>query len=431
MASSMSHYTPSTDGFGQRKIIRKNSIEEEIHEPRPKTLTLKVLDYEEIEIEKVKAFIKAMDQEHNVKELVRTKQICQFYEITFHEENLKNDFEKVINVQGVFLIDNKKVITVETSPLKQYIKRPITKVQISECPSELRDVQILDVLEKFGTLETQAVYHHQFKDSPMFNGIRTIIFKSITKEIPTTLFVMGNRVRAKYPGQDRTPVCSVCHTRGHYKDKCPQTAQNREPEEIQKSYSETVQSVEKMNITENIIENPTTNINDNRNSTESPITNIVENEQTTDPKTHVMSENSLSNPMQQEEDPLQDTLTQKLLEINNDQHHSFWQTIRGRGRRRSRGQFHNKGPYGLKKEAKKLKPLKHSTKFNMEDVKDITQSKSRKVMTFDTQESASDDSIASQGDLADFLSADDEGSTARGTGSDTDRADSPTTPKDD
>ena len=65
MASSMSHHTPSTDGFGQRKIIRKNFIEEEIHEPRPKTLTLKVLDYEEIEIEKVQAFIKALDQEHN------------------------------------------------------------------------------------------------------------------------------------------------------------------------------------------------------------------------------------------------------------------------------------------------------------------------------------------------------------------------------
>ena len=142
-----------------------------------------------------------------------------------------------------------------------------------------------------------------------------------------------------------------------------------------------------------------------------------------------MSENSNSNPMQQE-DPLQDTLTQKLLEINNDQHHSFWQTIRGR---RSRGQFHNKTsrPYGLKKETKKLKPLKHPTKFNMEDMKDVTQLKSRKVMTFDTQESASDDSIASQGDFAEFLSADDERSTARGSDSDTDRADSPTTPKDD
>ena len=63
MVSFMGHHNPTTDGFGQRKIIRRNHIVEEIHEPRPKTLTLKVLDYEEIEIDKVKAFIKALDQE--------------------------------------------------------------------------------------------------------------------------------------------------------------------------------------------------------------------------------------------------------------------------------------------------------------------------------------------------------------------------------
>ena len=94
MASFIGHHNPTKDGFGQRKIITRNHIEEETHETRPKTLTLKVLDYEEIEIDKVKAFIKALDQEQNIKELVRTKQICKYFEITFHEENLKTEFEK-------------------------------------------------------------------------------------------------------------------------------------------------------------------------------------------------------------------------------------------------------------------------------------------------------------------------------------------------
>ena len=114
----------------------------------------------------------------------------------FHKENLKTEFKKLINTQGIFQIDNKTVTTVDESPLKQYLKRPITRVEVSECPSELRNGQILDELEKFGVLETQAVYHHQFKDSTMFNSIRTIIFKSLTKQISTTLFEMRNTVKA-------------------------------------------------------------------------------------------------------------------------------------------------------------------------------------------------------------------------------------------
>ena len=60
---------------------------------------------------------------------------------------------------------------------------------------------------------------------------------------------------------------------------------------------------------------------------------------------------------------------------------------------------------------KQLRPL---TKFNLENMTDIAQMKPRKVITTETQDSASEDSLASQGDFAYVLSADDERSTARG-----------------
>ena len=92
------------------------------------------------------------------------------------------------------------------------------------------------------------------------------------------------------------------------------------------------------------------------------------------------------------------------MEINKDQHQKFWQTVRGKGRK-SRGAYHNKTskPYGLKEEVKKPKQLRPLTKFNLENMTDIAQIKPRKVITTETQDSASEDSLASQGDFADFF----------------------------
>ena len=50
----------------------------------------------------------------------------------------------------------------------------------------------------------------------------------MTKPIPTTLYIRGNRIKIKHNGQDRTPICGICKTKGHYRTDCPR---NRETEE--------------------------------------------------------------------------------------------------------------------------------------------------------------------------------------------------------
>lgn len=47
--------------------------------------------------------------------------------------------EKTHIEEGDFLIDNKKVKVVDTTPLRQFINRPISKFQITECVRELKD----------------------------------------------------------------------------------------------------------------------------------------------------------------------------------------------------------------------------------------------------------------------------------------------------
>ena len=119
--------------------------------------------------------------------------------------------------------------------------------------------------------------------------------------------------------------------RGITKINVPKYVQNQEPEAMQKSYSETIKNVEFMRINENM------NITENENFTEKPLMNITENENTENPEKHNLTEN-ITNPKTvdtrvtpekgesniiSQEDPLQDTLTQKLMEINRDQYQNF------------------------------------------------------------------------------------------------------------
>ena len=62
----------------------------------------------------------------------------------------------------------------------------------------------------------------------IYNGVRFINITSITKSILSTLYVRGNRIKIKYKGQDRTPICGICKTKVHYRTDC---SRNRETEE--------------------------------------------------------------------------------------------------------------------------------------------------------------------------------------------------------
>ena len=45
--------------------------------------------------------------------------------------------------------------------------------------------------------------------------------------IPGTVYFHGNRIKVRYDLQDRTPICSICKTKGHYKNIC-EVVQNKE-----------------------------------------------------------------------------------------------------------------------------------------------------------------------------------------------------------
>ena len=72
------------------------------------------------------------------------------------------------------------------------------------------DRDVLTKLQTYGILRDNFVERHKFKGTEINNGVRTMTFKCPTKDIPTILFMNGNRILVKYPSQDRTPICSIC-----------------------------------------------------------------------------------------------------------------------------------------------------------------------------------------------------------------------------
>ena len=60
------------------------------------------------------------------------------------------------------------------------------------------------------------------RDIKIQNRVRSLAFLKINKPIPTTMFVKGNLVKLRHNGQDRTPFCTQCKTKGHYRLDCPE-----------------------------------------------------------------------------------------------------------------------------------------------------------------------------------------------------------------
>ena len=103
-------------------------------------------------------------------------------------------------------------------------KTGVIRVNIFETPCELDDHYLLTVFRQYGTLYSETILHQTFKNSTVYNRVRTITYLMITKPIPTVVFVQGNRIKTRHPDQDRTAYCLICKVRGHYRNetnKCP------------------------------------------------------------------------------------------------------------------------------------------------------------------------------------------------------------------
>lgn len=105
--------------------------------------------------------------------------------------------------------------------LKDVKIQPLIRVMIYEAPYELENQHIYNKLRMYGEVADQLIYMHKYKDTGILNGVRSMTFLKINKPIPTTLFVKGNLIKLRHNGQDRTPFCTICKTKGHYRLECP------------------------------------------------------------------------------------------------------------------------------------------------------------------------------------------------------------------
>lgn len=162
------------------------------------------------------------------------------FEITYTNVEERQRSEQIL--KGKLPINNYVLQQRENRKLKNTIKIPVIAVTLFETPSELDDEKILAKMTEYGEVKKE-IYHHKIKHTQIKNGYRTIYYKKINKSIPTILWINGNRIKIRYEGQDRTPICSFCKVKGHYKEICETLKEVTEKrEQLQKEMEEEEQN---------------------------------------------------------------------------------------------------------------------------------------------------------------------------------------------
>lgn len=209
----------------QNEQERMNYELEEINIERRKTITF-VSNNKTIKPEKILAYLQGLELLH-LTECVQTiyKEEKNYFEITAKTLENKEEIETKLN--NKICIENEVITQTENRHLKDIIKKPVISVVIYEAPCELEDTHIYHKLKQYGEIKGE-VQRHKFRGTNIYNGNRSLNFTKIITTIPTTLYVKGNRIRIKYEGQDRTPICSYCREKGHYKLVCPKFLKQQE-----------------------------------------------------------------------------------------------------------------------------------------------------------------------------------------------------------
>ena len=99
------------------------------------------------------------------------------------------------------------------------MQKVLTSVVLYEVADEIEDEEILTVLRKYESIKG-GMHRHLHKGFSVENGNRSVLFNDPPENIPTVLWVGGNRVKCRNDRQDRTPICSYCKTKGHYRAIC-------------------------------------------------------------------------------------------------------------------------------------------------------------------------------------------------------------------
>ena len=142
------------------------------------------------------------------------------FEVTCKTELQKNEVENTMDSAKIHF-NGKPLKQYSNRDLKDIQKIPFIKIMIYEAPYELENFAILQKLSSYGKLKDQDIFLHKYKGTEIHNGIRSLNFTQLYKPIPTTIYIKGNRIKIKYAGQDRTPICAICKKKGHYRSECP------------------------------------------------------------------------------------------------------------------------------------------------------------------------------------------------------------------
>ena len=260
---------------------------EEVTVERKKTITFSTENKTIKQIE-ILTYLQSMKLDKNI-ECFQTimKEDTVMYEITCKTEILKEETEKKLNQK--ICINNTVLKQIENRELKDIKKKPLITVVIYEAPCELEDIHIINKLKSYGEVKGEISKHrirgtdilngnrsidfikinesipttlhinygeikgdisrHKIRGTDILNGNRSLDFIKINESIPTTLHIKGNKIKIKYPGQDRTPVCSFCRVKGHYKAICEKflriqdayenrSSEDSEENEIEMNYDE-------------------------------------------------------------------------------------------------------------------------------------------------------------------------------------------------
>ena len=74
-------------------------------------------------------------------------------------------------------IDGKSFEIIKVRSLKEVRKVPVRRIVIYECPHEMLDRDVLTELPTYGILRDKFVEWHKFKETEIYNGVRTMTHK--------------------------------------------------------------------------------------------------------------------------------------------------------------------------------------------------------------------------------------------------------------
>ena len=118
------------------------------------------------------------------------------FEMKFFQYNDKARFMAEAFQQGKTQISGVALTEIQNRQVILQTQKELTSVVLYEVPDEIEDEEILTVLRRYGNIKGE-MHRHLHKDFTVENGNRSVLFDDPPDNIPTVLWVGGNRVKYK------------------------------------------------------------------------------------------------------------------------------------------------------------------------------------------------------------------------------------------